>query len=104
MTSQGPQVASQALLHEMGLNDAALERRKKVVGLEPDDLPRIAALKDLVREHADEYTAVFFRHLAGLDEARPLLANRTVLDRARQLKREHLLAMVEGDYGVAYAE
>jgi rsbT co-antagonist protein RsbR len=104
MTSQTPQPPSLALLHEMGLNEAAVERRKRIVGLEPADLGRIATLKELVRERADEYTAAFFQHLATLDEARPLLANRAALDRARQLKREHLLAMAEGDYGIPYVE
>src|SRR4051812_25415657 len=64
MTSQTPQPPSLALLHEMGLNEAAVERRKRIVGLEPADLGRIATLKELVRERADEYTAAFFQHLA----------------------------------------
>lgn len=92
------EAAPHALLHEMGLDDAAIERRKKIVGLDPEDIPRILALKDLVTERADEYVDVFFHHLAGLDEARPLLANRAVLG------REHLMAMVAGDYGLPYVE
>jgi rsbT co-antagonist protein RsbR len=46
----------------------------------------------------------FFNHLAGLDEARILLASRAMAEKARQLKREHLLAMVQGDYGTKYVE
>ena len=104
MTDQIPQATSRALMHEMGLNDQAIERRKKIVGLEPVDVARIAAIKELVREHSEEYLATFFHHLAGLDEARALLSNRSALDRARQLKREHLVAMVQGEYGLAYVE
>jgi rsbT co-antagonist protein RsbR len=33
-----------------------------------------------------------------------MLANRSIAERARQLKREHLLAMVQGDYGIEYVE
>jgi rsbT co-antagonist protein RsbR len=102
--TEGQQAASRALMREMGLTDAAIERRKQIVGLEPADLERIAALKDLVTEHAEEYMTLFFAHLSGLEEARPLLANRATFDRARQLKREHLLAMVQGDYGARYVE
>jgi rsbT co-antagonist protein RsbR len=91
-------------MQEMGLSDAAIERRKQFVGFEAADLGRIAALREIVMEHADEYMAAFFAHLAGFDEARPLLANRGMLDRARQLKREHLVAMVQGDYGARYVE
>jgi rsbT co-antagonist protein RsbR len=104
MTDQIPQATSRALMHEMGLNDTAIERRKKIVGFEPADVVKIAALKELVREHSEEYLATFFHHLAGLDEARALLSNRSALDRARQLKREHLVAMVQGEYGLAYVE
>ena len=104
MTEQVPQATSRALMHEMGLNEAAIERRKKLVGFEPADAARIAALRPLVGERTEDYTAAFFHHLTGLDEARPLMSNRAVLDRARQLKREHLVAMVQGDYGAAYVE
>src|SRR5262249_23324446 len=37
-------------------------------------------------------------------EARGLMANRAVADRARELKRVHVAAMVGGDYGTAYVE
>jgi len=98
------QSASQMLMQEMGLTDAAIEYRKRIVGLEALDLERIAKIKHLVTEHVEEYVATFFDHLYGLNEARPLLASRTLVDKARQLKREHLLAMVSGDYGARYAE
>ena len=104
MTGQFPRNPAQALMHEMGLNDATIERRKKIVGIEATDLERIAHIKDLVAQHADEYVATFFDHLSRLDEARPLLASRAILERARQLKKEHLIAMVQGDYGTAYVE
>jgi rsbT co-antagonist protein RsbR len=104
MTDQVQRAASRTLMHEMGLNDAAIERRKKIVGFEPADVARIAALKELVMEHTEQYTTTFFNHLAGLEEARSLLANRALLDRARQLKREHLVAMVQGEYGAGYVE
>jgi rsbT co-antagonist protein RsbR len=104
MTEQVPRATPQALMHEMGLNDAAIERRRKIVGIEPDDVARIIALKPLMQERIEEHVARFFSHLAGLEEARALLANRPMLDRARQLKREHLMAMMQGDYGPGYVE
>jgi rsbT co-antagonist protein RsbR len=91
-------------MHEMGFTDAAIERRKKIVGLEPADLGRIAALKDVVMQHIEDYIATFFNHLATIEEARPLLSNPSTLQKARQLKREHLVAMVQGDYGAKYVE
>jgi rsbT co-antagonist protein RsbR len=104
MADQIQQSASQLLIQQMGINEANVERRKKIVGLEPADLPRIAAIKDIVIEGTDGHLAAFFDHLATLDEARPLMASRALLEKARQLKREHLVAMVQGDYGSKYVE
>ncbi len=104
MNDRIQQGRAQALAQEMGLTEADIERRKKMVGLGPADLPRLAAIKDVVAQHVEEYTKTFFDHLSTLEEARPLLASKAILDRAKQLKREHLVAMVAGDYGMRYAE
>jgi rsbT co-antagonist protein RsbR len=98
------QGATQSLMREMGLNEGAIERRKKIVGLEPADLERIASIKDVVESHVEEFAGEFFKHLTALEEARPLLTNRASLERARELKKKHLLAMVAGDYGAKYVE
>src|SRR5438046_4923424 len=98
------QAASKALLREMGLDEGNMERRKKIVGLEASALPRIAQMRALGTQHADDYVTTFFNHLSGLDDARPLIASRAIAERARQLKREHLVAMVQGEYGMKYVE
>jgi rsbT co-antagonist protein RsbR len=94
----------QTLAHELGLDEANIERRKKIVGLDKSDLSRIATIKDIVLQHADDYVAAFFGHLSGLEEAKGLMVSKPLLDRANQLKREHLVAMVSGEYGLKYAE
>ena len=104
MADEIQQAASKALMREMGLDEANIERRKKIVGFEASDLPRIAAIRDLVTQHTDDYVTTFFNHLSGLDDARPLIASRAMVERARQLKREHLVAMVQGEYGMKYVE
>ena len=104
MADEIQQAASKALMREMRLDEANIERRKKIVGFEASDLPRIAAIRDLVTQHADDYVTTFFNHLSGLDDARPLIASRAIVERARQLKREHLVAMVQGEYGMKYVE
>ena len=104
MADEIQQAASKALMREMGLDEANIERRKKIVGFEASDLPRIAAIRDLVTQHTDDYVTTFFNHLSGLDDARSLIASRAIAERARQLKREHLVAMVQGEYGMKYVE
>jgi rsbT co-antagonist protein RsbR len=81
-----------------------IERRRALVDLRPDDLKRLAEIKELVVQGADGFAAVFFDYLGKLEEAAPLFGNRTVLEQARAAKREHLVAMVGGTYDRAYAE
>ena len=102
MGEQLEQRESFALMHQMGLNDGAIERRKQVVALEPTDLARIAKIRDLVLPRVEAYTAAFFDHLAKFDEARPLLDNRALLEKAKRLKTEHLQGLVSGDYSRHY--
>jgi rsbT co-antagonist protein RsbR len=86
----------------MGIDDESIARRKRIVGLQPDDLARIASVKDLILDRSDDLSAVFFDYLAGMDEGRPVTGNRTAFERARKLKREHLRAMVQAEYDRAY--
>lgn len=105
MADQNKRSASPStLMLQMGLDDADIERRMKIVGFEPTDLVRIAAIKDLVTQRVEDHVTTFFNHLLGLEEARSLFADRAVVERARELKRAHVMAMVQGDYGKEYVE
>ena len=97
-------IATRGLAHEMGLTSQDIERRLRIVGIEPADVSRLKGIRELVTRNVEELTATFFNYLAGLEEARPLLSNRTLMDQVRQMKREHLIAMVQGDYGTDYVE
>jgi rsbT co-antagonist protein RsbR len=92
------------LMREMGLTPQNIERRKRYVALTQEDLRRIAAIKEPVLQNLDELAGTFFACLGGLEEARPLLSNPDVTERARRLKTEHLAAMVRGDYDEEYVE
>ncbi len=81
-----------------------IERRKKLVGLGQDDLARIAAIKSTVVQNADKFTDAFFDYLKELEGGAPLFKNAAVLNEARQLKREHIIAIASGDYGVPYVD
>ncbi|HVI92019.1 MAG TPA: protoglobin domain-containing protein [Dongiaceae bacterium] len=97
-----PQLAPQT--HRLPLTVQDVERRKRIVGLGPDDLARIASIKSTVTEGADQFGTVFFDYLRSLDGTASLFKNTAALDEARRLKREHILAMVGGDYGVSYVK
>jgi rsbT co-antagonist protein RsbR len=96
--------SERTLIQEMRLTPQSIERRKRVVALTPEDLKRISAIKDTVLENLDELAGSFFAYLGGLEEGRVLVADQGLLERARQLKTEHLSAMVGGEYGLEYVE
>jgi rsbT co-antagonist protein RsbR len=81
-----------------------VERRKRIVGLAPDDLARIAAIKSIVTQNTDQFAATFFDYLQKLEGAAALFRNAAALDEAKRLKHEHISAMVSGDYGVPYVQ
>jgi rsbT co-antagonist protein RsbR len=84
--------------------DYDVERRKRFVDLRPEDVSRIAAIKDAVVRHADEHANAFFNYLSQFEEAAALFRNGDNLREAKHLKHDHLLAMVSGDYSRAYVE
>lgn len=96
--------AVQTLMRDIGLTDHGIERRKRVVGIDAADLKNVTELREIVVRHEIELCSAFFEYLAGVEEARGLLGSPTLLETARRLKREHLAAMVGGEYGVRYAE
>ena len=97
------QSPTQLLMRDMGINDHALERRRAIAGIEPTDLRRISALREIVTAHVDEYVSAFFEYLSSLEEARPLLANKTLTERTRRLQAEQIVSMVQSEYGMSYA-
>lgn len=84
-------------------SDEEIQRRKQFVSLEDSDLGRIASIRHLVVSKADEFTDFFFERLRSAPEAAALFENTDILDEVRHLKRDHLIAMVSGNYGREYA-
>src|SRR5690348_15324959 len=81
-------ISERTVMANMGVNEADVERRKRFVGLGPEDLARIASVRTLVTENAAELTDTFFQYLGRFEEARVLLGYRELTEQARSLKRE----------------
>src|SRR5688572_14875907 len=92
------------VMQALGLSDADIEKRWKLVGFGQDDLNRIAEMRDLLESRLDEYTSRFFSQFEGMAEAKGLTENPHLLQQARSLKRLHLQAMLSGQYGSEYVE
>lgn len=96
-------ISEKTVMSNVGITEADLERRKLFVGLGPEDYRNLAAVKDLIVQHADELTDVFFGHLSTLSEAKVLLGYRELASQARAMKRSHLIDMVSGTHDLGYA-
>jgi len=97
-----PRSALQFRMTEFAPSD--IERRLEFVNLGPDDRARIAEIKADVLDHLDEHVEAFFGHLAKFEEARGLTGRPELIGEAKRLKREHLIAMVAGEYGREYID
>jgi rsbT co-antagonist protein RsbR len=91
-------------LERLQLSPHDVERRKAFVDLKADDVARIRSIQDIFLPNADRYIAAFFDHLAGLTETSRLSGNYNTLEEAKRLEHEHLIAMMQGDYGRDYME
>jgi len=97
-------ISERTVMANMGITDQDLERRRRFVALGPRDLERIASIRELVLQNADQLTNTFIQYLSEFDEARVLLGYRELTEQVRSLKREHLIAMADSRYDAAYAE
>jgi rsbT co-antagonist protein RsbR len=101
---EAPPASERSLIHELGLDAADLERRKRLVSFTPDDARATQALQPVVTAHVDALVKGFFDNLQRTGEAQGLLDTPELYQRARSLKREHLLQMVSGEYGLSCLE
>ena len=48
--------------------------------------------------NADKFTAAFFDHLEGMQEAANLFSNAQTLETAKRRKHDHIIAIAQGEY------
>ncbi len=73
MSSALTPISEQSVMANIGITEQDVERRKRFVGLVPEDLERIAGIRELVVKHAEQLTTTFFDYVARFEEARVLL-------------------------------
>lgn len=86
------------------LTEEDIARRRTIVRLGAADIERVLSVRELVERNVDGYVATFLSALETSGEARSLFAAPAILAEVKARKREHLFALVRGEYGVAYAE
>lgn len=96
-------VTEQTVMANVGITAAELERRKRYVGLGPDDMACLAAIRELITNNVDVLVDTFFAHLAPLPEAKVLLGYKELTGEARAMERAHLVQMVGDKHDLDYA-
>ncbi len=103
MSAQAKDVGGKSPIKELTIDEREIERRKKFIDFQSDDLKRVHAIRDIIANHADEFTKRFFDHLSTFPEAKGLFSP-AILEDAKRLKKEHLIAMSAGEYGTHYVD
>src|SRR5215510_3333045 len=92
------------MTQRMKIDQQEILRRLEYVDFGELDVRRLRAMAPLVQAMADDATRVFFDSLLLHSPRNRLVQDQEQLEAAQRLKRAHLLAMVEGDYGTDYVE
>jgi rsbT co-antagonist protein RsbR len=86
------------------LHPETTRRRIAFMNFSSDDAAKVRDVKAEVLDHLDEHMAAFFGYLEKFPEGRGLFSRPDLLAEARKLKREHLIAMIEGEYEGPYVQ
>lgn len=78
------------------------EQRLKFLGLTPRDTELLRALRPLLEKHIVAIEDAFYDHLLALPETAQLLRDRTTVERLKNLQRDYLMRITEGNYDDAY--
>jgi len=89
-------------LPRMKIDLQEILQRLEYVDFGEADARRLRAIAPLVRAFADDATRVFFDSLRLHSPHNGLVQDQRQMETAQQIKRSHLLAMVEGKYGTDY--
>jgi len=83
---------------------ADLELRLSYLDLGPSDLERLAALKPVFAEHADELVDAFYHRLLSFPPTRQLLSDPAVRVRLVSVQRDYLLSLADPIIDDAYID
>src|SRR5579883_1693086 len=89
---------------EMGITDAEIAQRLAAVRFTDEDRARVRGLKEIIAGYAGQGTEDFLQYLRAAPAVLPYLRQPAIVDEIRALKRAHIAAMAEGDYGLPYVK
>jgi rsbT co-antagonist protein RsbR len=92
------------LAKEAGISAEELERRKRYLEIDSEDLDRLRRLNELAVAYAGPVIEEFYQHILRHDESAAFFKDPRVLERVKRLQKEYFLRLTEGEYDTGYAE
>lgn len=86
----------------LGLDEAAVARRRAYFGITDDDLGRAAAVRDLARRHDGEFVDALYRFILGHPASAAFLVDEATIARVKELQRRHFHGLFAGVCDLAY--
>lgn len=91
------------IVRAMSLDDADIASRRKAADLDDSDGERMRSLQGILERIAEPASVAFVRYLTETGDPRPAQPpSPTLLDEVRALKRQHLMAIAQGEFGMSY--
>lgn len=94
--------AVEAVVRALGLDDAAIVRRKAFLEFTDDDVARLRTLHEALRTLAPDFANAFYTHLLAFEETRALLPDAQTLERLKRTQAAYFDSLTAGDYGPDY--
>ena len=93
---------SQAIPHQMEVDEEDVARRKEFLEFGADDAQALKSLAEIARKYAEPVIDEFYEHILASDETKSFFQDPKVLERVKRQQKEYFLRLTEGDYGPEY--
>ncbi|WP_333875459.1 EAL domain-containing protein [Methylobacter sp.] len=93
-----------SLLTEIGIDDAEIAHRQSFLAFDNRDADLLKSLHDILAEHQEKLTDVFYEHLLRFPELRPLLGDEVKLAHLKRAQASYFSQLTEGSYNQSYVE
>jgi len=90
------------LLQQLRITELEIDRRKKLLGFDADDVALLVNCKRFIREHIDRIVTEFYTKQIAIEENAILIGDADTLERMKITMRKYVLALFDGTYDLDY--
>ncbi|PZP51268.1 MAG: hypothetical protein DI596_14665, partial [Azospira oryzae] len=94
----------EAVARALALDEDAIARRKAFLEFTDEDVGRLKALHEALKDLPEEFAKAFYDHLLRFEETRRLIPDAQTLERLRKTQAQYFDRLTAGDYGWNYIQ